>query len=171
MGCRDSLNIFFLDRDPATCATAHVDRHVVKMPLESAQMLSTAYRATWRSVSPSPLVYKTTHLNHPCSVWARESTQHYSWLCLLGLALCNEFAFRYDHEHKAKGTILWLQEHSPNIADAGWIDPPKCFGNFSTDTQDAVEAYREYYVATKEFDKNGKLMATWKNREKPEWWR
>ena len=38
------MNIFVLDKDPHIAAQMHCDRHVPKMIVESAQMLSTAHR-------------------------------------------------------------------------------------------------------------------------------
>lgn len=61
------MNIFYLDKDPKLCAQYHCDKHVVKMILESAQLLCTAVNeAAGKEVAP----YKSTHVNHPCSIWS-----------------------------------------------------------------------------------------------------
>jgi len=85
------MNIFYLDHNPVLCAQYHCDAHVVKMILESAQLLSTAHRET---DSPyADFCYKSTHKNHPSAIWVRESTDHYSWLFELFKELSNEFVY------------------------------------------------------------------------------
>ena len=74
------MNIFILDLDPQSCAEAHCDKHVVKMILETAQLLSSAL---WITGVEAP--YRLTHKNHPCAIWTRESLDNYMWLCQLGL--------------------------------------------------------------------------------------
>lgn len=73
------MNVFALDLSPKTAARYHCDAHVVKMILETTQMLSTAH---WMRGTRGP--YRPTHANHPCSVWVRESTANYKWLHELG---------------------------------------------------------------------------------------
>jgi hypothetical protein len=38
------MNIFYLDPNPKICAEMHVDKHVCKMVIEYAQLLSTTHR-------------------------------------------------------------------------------------------------------------------------------
>jgi hypothetical protein len=77
------MNIFYLDKSPYTCARYHCDKHVVKMILETAQLLCGAHWATGGTAQ-----YKPTHLNHPCAIWVRKSLSNYKWLCELGFNLC-----------------------------------------------------------------------------------
>ena len=77
------MNIFYLANNVDDCAKYHMDKHVVKMPLETAQLLCTVH---WVCGGEAP--YKKTHLNHPSSIWARYSIENYRWLCKLGKALC-----------------------------------------------------------------------------------
>ena len=94
------MNIFYVYPDPADAAICLPDKLVVKMPLESAQMLSTAHRVLngddWCDFNG---IYKTAHINHPCSIWARESLQNYTWLYYHFYALCQEYTNRYDRQH------------------------------------------------------------------------
>ena len=146
------MNIFVLDNDPTVAAKLHLDKHVVKMPLETAQMLS--------SISGGP--YKITHKNHPCTVWARQSKANYNWLVQLGFALCNEYSFRYSKRHKCRDIIEQLK-HAPKCVPDGDRTP---FAQAMPDDckrDNAVEAYKEYYR------KHKKHIATWKNRDVPEW--
>ena len=76
------MNIFFLRKDPRQAAIDQCDKHAVKMPLESAQMLCTAYRR-WCDPLPKKLetqLYKKAYINHPMTIWAGDSTHHYAWL-------------------------------------------------------------------------------------------
>ena len=86
------MNIFVLDENIEKCAEYHVDSHVIKMILESAQMLSTAVRSTGVDAG-----YKSTHENHPCNKWVRESLQNWLWLKDLAYALQDEWHYRYNH--------------------------------------------------------------------------
>ena len=83
------MNIFFLDEDPTMSAQYHVDKHVVKMILETAQLLCGVHHATAPDNTYVP--YKLSHKNHPCSIWARTSLSNYLYLCELGLELCKEY--------------------------------------------------------------------------------
>ena len=92
------MNIFYLSNDPAECARFHNDRHVIKMILETSQLLSTAHRvldgtlSVGRSASGrkktsyvlmdqrEPVLYSATHINHPSAIWVRQSYANYVWL-------------------------------------------------------------------------------------------
>ena len=92
------MNIFILDQDPVKSAQFQCNKHVVKMCLETAQLLC--------SVFPSGLApYKRTHYNHPCAKWARDSWCNYMWLISHGHALCNEYEYRYNKIHKCQEII------------------------------------------------------------------
>ena len=83
------MNIFVLDKDIKKCAQYHCDRHVIKMILESSQMLSTACRMN--GVHDG---YKATHISHPCSIWVRESLDNWFWLRDLVTELNEEYKYR-----------------------------------------------------------------------------
>jgi hypothetical protein len=142
-----AMNIFFLSLDPEEAARLHCDKHVVKMILETAQLLYTAH---WVYESPLPeTAYKKTHPNHPSSRWIRESLANYNWLCRLGLALCAEFTHRYGHTHKTQAHLEWLSTHTPvTLVDIGWTLPRLAMPDEYKHT-DPVMAYRMYYVGTK----------------------
>lgn len=141
------MNIFFLSLDPDEAARLHCDKHVVKMILETAQLLYTAH---WVYGSTLPEdAYRKTHPNHPSARWVRESLVNYTWLCRLGMALCAEYSFRYDKEHKTQRHLLWLSEHSPlDLIDVGWTLPRLAMPDEFKDI-DPVIAYRNYYVGAK----------------------
>ncbi|MBN2080871.1 hypothetical protein JW859_01565 [bacterium] len=104
------MNIFVLHTDPVRAARYHCDRHVVKMTLETAQLLSTALAvenpAQAAQLQATGLIYKPTHQNHPCSRWAAESLANFRWLARLGLALADEYSYRYSGRvHKSSAVI------------------------------------------------------------------
>jgi hypothetical protein len=137
------MNIFFLDFDARRAAEAHCDKHVVKMILETAQLLYSAHWLTDESQVPLN-AYRKTHGNHPCAIWTRESLSNYIWLCELGLALCAEFTFRYGGVHKTQAHLEWLAAHPPALPEHGITEirlamPPEY------KRPNPVEAYRTFY--------------------------
>lgn len=141
------MNIFFLSFDPRIAAEHHCDKHVVKMILESAQLL---YCSHW-VVDPSRLpatAYKKTHPNHPCGIWVRESGANYRWLCELGLALCDEFTFRYGKVHKTRAHLEWLSAHPPGLPEVGVTLIRQAMPE-EYKRPNPVEAYRTYYRENK----------------------
>jgi len=104
------VNIFVLHTDPVRAARYHCDRHVVKMTLETAQLLSTALALENPDqavqLQAAGLIYRPTHRNHPCAQWAAESLANYRWLARLGLALAEEYSYRYQGRvHKSAAVI------------------------------------------------------------------
>ena len=99
------MNIFYLHSDPVTCAEWHCDKHVVKMILEYAQLLSTAHHEV--DGTPSINCYKSTHRNHPSAIWARTNRKNYRWLWRLLDATATEYTHRYGKVHatKLKGIV------------------------------------------------------------------
>jgi hypothetical protein len=162
------MNIFFLDDDIKKCAQYHCDKHVVKMILETAQLLCgvhhvTAHDTAHDTPQVAPQVpYKLSHKNHPCAIWSRESLTNYLVLCELGLELCYEYTYRYGRRHKSQEVIEWCVTNKPNICDKGYTEPPKAMPDeYKVDS--VVESYRNYYRGAKV------SFAVWKNREKPFW--
>lgn len=152
------MNIFALSLKVKKCALYHCDKHIVKMILESAQMLCTVL---WLTGVEAP--YKPAHKKHPCTLWAKESLSNWRWLRDLTEALNEEFKYRYnrDENHKSWDVVASLQE--PNIPDLGLTkfalampEEYKC--------EDPVLSYRNYYVGAKH------RFATWKKRPVPEWY-
>mgnify|MGYP001191264200 CR=1 FL=1 len=87
------MNIFYLSSCPEKAAQYQYNKHVVKMILESAQLLCTAHNLLDGSDADVP--YKSTHKNHPSAVWARQSSANYSWLYFHMLALGEEYTKHY----------------------------------------------------------------------------
>ena len=149
------MNIFYLHTEPKLCAQYHVDKHVAKMILETAQLLSTAH---WLTGGEGP--YRMTHKNHPSTIWTRSNTSNYKWLCKLGMELCKEYTHRYDKIHKTQKHLEWLSSNIPNIPDGEFTPPTLAMPDvFMCD--DNLLAYRKYYTYGK------KHLHSWKKREQP----
>jgi Pyrimidine dimer DNA glycosylase len=142
------MNIFFLDPNPRIAAEYHCDKHVVKMILESAQLL---YCAHW-VLNPTDLpenAYKKAHMNHPCSIWVRESIENYIWLCELAIELCKEYTFRYQKIHKTQQHIEWLKSNPPlNIPDGLMTQIRLAMPN-EYKYKNPIKSYREFYRESK----------------------
>lgn len=157
------MNIFILDTDPVQAAQWQCDKHVVKMILESTQLLSTAH---WICGSKGP--YKPTHVHHPCTKWVADSRENYLWLAKHAHALLAEYKARYGRDHACKPKIIWLSINIPsNIPEKG-LQPFAIAMNMQQYGScvvpgDPVTSYRNYYKAAKA------SIATWK-RNKPPWW-
>lgn len=151
------MNIFYLDSNIETCARYHCDKHVIKMILESAQILCTVL---WLHDIPAP--YRPTHRSHPCVLWANESLSNWLWLKELAQALNKEYQYRFQHQnnHKSYDVILTLE--TPPLADLGITKRPQVMPpEFEQD--DPVQAYRAYYRDRK------RPIAHWTKRKMPEW--
>jgi hypothetical protein len=133
------MNIFILHTDPAKCVRQYADKHVVKMVLETAQLLCSQHE-------PGYAPYKRTHYNHPCSRWARASTANYDWLCELGLAMCEEYTRRYGRQHASQEVIEWCEECVPDAVPLGPRTPFVLAMPDEFKCSDPVEAYQRYYA-------------------------
>ena len=149
------MNIFVLDLDPVIAAQSLVDRHVVKMCLETAQLLCSVY-------VPNSAPYKVTHYNHPCNIWARKSLSNYNWLIAHGLAIADEYTFRYNKDHASKKVIEWCDKHKGYLNDIGLTDFAQAVPE-KYKCSDPVKAYRDYYCEGK------KHLLKYTKREKPTW--
>lgn len=148
------MNIFYVDHDPVIAAQSLCDKHVVKMVLETAQLLCLAMPA---EISP----YRHTHKNHPCAKWVVESTSNWNWLCTHGLALAKEYTYRYGREHKSEAVIRRTAYYLESGRTPFTI-PPQCMPD-EYKVRDTVQAYRKYY-------REGKRgLLTYTRREPPSW--
>lgn len=156
------MNIFVLDKNPAAAAQMQCDRHVVKMVLESAQMLCTAVNALGGEAR-----YKTAHVNHPCSIWARETSGNFFWLYDHGMALAEEYTHRYGKVHRSEEVIrdcMYQWEAGLPLYDLTRTPHPLCMPEVYK-TEDPVQSYRTFYLQDKV------RFAQWnKTRSAPQWW-
>jgi hypothetical protein len=155
------MNIFVLDENPQIAAQMHNDKHVVKMILETAQLLCGVH---WVTDSQHLIPYKLSHKNHPCSIWVRECIENYIWLCDLGLSLCEEYTYRYGKRHKSQDIIEWALVNKPELKENGDITPFALAMPDECKKTSAVDSYRLYYITHKS------NISSWKNRNKPYWY-
>ena len=121
------MNIFYLHTDPSACAAAQCDKHVVKMVLETAQLLCTAHRIIdGDDIADAKNLYKATHRNHPSAVWVRSSQAAYEWTAAHFCALLSEYAARYSKRHACSKLLLALLTPPSGIADEPFTAPPQC---------------------------------------------
>jgi hypothetical protein len=142
------MNIFVLSINPKEAAEYHCDKHVVKMILETAQLL---YCSHWMLAPDTlpPVAYKKTHPNHPCSIWIRESIENYQWLSELGIALCNEYTYRYGKRHKTQYHVEWLSANNPPLPTVPRTQFRMAMPN-EFKCEDPILAYHAYYLGAKE---------------------
>lgn len=149
-----NMNIFFLHLDPQTCAQYHLDAHVIKMILETCQLLCSAIIHTGQQAP-----YKLTHYNHPSAIWTRQSKSNWLWLYNLGLELCKEYSYRYNRTHKCEPVLRSLK--CPPLDDIGFTTPPQAMPMVYQEKDDFIQAYRNYYLV-------GKIhLHAWKKRSVP----
>lgn len=151
------MNIFACDYDPVQAAIWLPDKLVVKMPLESAQILCTAI---WLSGGTAP--YKPTHVKHPCVLWTGKALGNWQWLVEHGLALCDEFTHRYGKLHGSRIVLEAVRELGPTKGklQSFVMAMPDQYKH-----SDPVIAYRHFLVAEKT------RYASWKDEtRKPPWW-
>jgi len=169
------MQIFLLNLNPRKAAQALCDKHCVKMPTETAQILSTVWKLS------NPILYQQFYMNgmlyrpvrnykHPVISWVMQSRQNY-WYCVWLLAeLCQEYTFRYKKVHSCSRFIDIYADKmpDPSLPDVGFVPMTKKFQAIPEDLkrEDAVEAYRAYYLQDK------KRFAVWnKGRNPPKWWK
>ena len=164
------------------CAEMHNDKHVVKMILEYAQLLSTAHRVldgtivvglseTGRKQSRyilpdnrESLLYIATHLNHPSAVWVRQSDKNYSWLFEMFESLLEEYTYRYGKKHACEKLVWALEVRPNNIPRGNFTEPTPAMPDDVKIPGDSIKSYRNYYINNKTH------LANWKKRTTPEWY-
>ena len=180
------MNLFWLDEDPFKSIEYHCDKHIVKMPTEYKQMLSTAHRVLdgemyidrtksgarikrWKHPDRKMNrdLYLAGHVNHPTNIWLRECTENYMLMFTYYKLICEEYTYRYGKEHGAKENWWIFREPPKNMPSLGKTTPvPQAMKQFPECMvkDDSVQAYRNFYVVAK------KSFATWKERGRPSWY-
>jgi hypothetical protein len=151
------MNIFYFDEQIEVCARNHCDAYVVKMILESAQILCTVL---WLNDISAP--YRPTHRNHPSVAWANRSLANWNWLKQLAGALNEEYKYRFNHTRNHKSYDVILSLPTPPIADIG-VTPIVQVMPEEYQQENPVEAYRQYFKARKSH------LARWTKRDIPHW--
>jgi hypothetical protein len=180
------MNIFILDESPVLSAQLQCDKHIVKMLLESAQMLSTAHRMLDGVESKRPsksgkrmvpyythsdgylegALYKAVHFHHPCTVWTMETSGNYDWHYTHFVALCDEYKYRYGKKHLTDTKLGQTLCVSPTNIPAGPLtkQPLAMKANPECMSDDVVQSYRAFYQT-----KQARFNMVWTKRPVPEW--
>lgn len=177
------MNIFVLDDNPVIAAQLQCDKHVVKMIVESAQMLSTAHRMLdgvqvrnakgqlmkkWSLTDGrEDILYKSVHTAHPCTVWTMQSDMNYNWHYAHFIALCDEYTYRYGKVHATDKLLREQLSVMPKNIKYRAMTPfalamkanPECMY-----TGDVVRSYRAYYQT-----KQDRFSMVWTKRSIPDW--
>ena len=182
------MNIFVLDENPHIAAEMHCDKHALKMIIEHAQMMASAYYSTlgisrkkeipdrqievnslflgWprKNEDGSDWPYGITHVNHPCTIWTRESIENFNWLWECNNHLCDVFQQRWGKEHSIKAIMQWMKQNPPNLPSSE-LTPfaqafPDCYQEFGP-----IEGYRKYYAM-----KTTYMSLKWDYSPQPYWW-
>jgi len=161
------MNRFLIDHHPDTIAQSLCDQHIVKMPLEEAQMLCTSVWHHAPDYAEACELYKPVHQKHPCTLWAMETRANYVFAFKLYDAMLREYNWRYDKIHGASKHwgSLWNARHL--ISEGALTPHPQCFSGhdeLKTDEKYPIMAYRAFYAVDKL-----KFARYSKGREMPVW--
>lgn len=184
------MNIFVLDQNPGKAAEYHCNKHVVKMILEAGQMLCTTHWMSWlehygktradfklmRDVkqflkdnvpAQKQPPWGITHVNHPCTIWTRQSLQNYNWHLELMGQLLFQYTKRYEKTHKSVSVYKWLFNNLPlNFPQNTQTPFPICMKDEYKISEDVVECYKNYYI------KDKVRFAKWEPRATtPKWYK
>ena len=177
------MNIFYLDSDPQTCAEMHISKHVVKMIIEYAQLMSTAHRVidgyeeiekryvhgslparyrntkVWRLTDArDTTLYKATHMNHPSAIWCRQSEANYAWLYKMWVNLLEEYTYRYGKIHACSKLLEPLKDAPKNITQKPFTPPTPAMPDDVKVPGDELASYHNYY------NKNKRGFASWQGK-------
>ncbi|MEK6265451.1 MAG: hypothetical protein N2B06_11915 [Clostridium sp.] len=145
------MNIFYLDSDPVKASQVQYNNHVVKMILESAQMLCTAHH---HYDNGHNVPYKKAHYNHPSTIWCRQNASQYMWLYDHMIALGKEYTKRYKKTHLTITKCAEvLKQLPPTIPETIFTEPPQCMPDQYKVIGDSLSAYWNYYEQEKQLIK------------------
>ena len=175
------MNIFYLDPSPKVCAQMHLDKHVVKMIIEYAQLMSTAHRILdgelyidktangrsikrWRHPEWDSTLMKASHINHPSAIWARSNKENYMWLFAMWHHLLDEYTFRYGKQHACSRLIHELGFAPNKIPNGNFYEPTPAMPDDCKIPNNSIASYHKYYIERKNH------FAKWTKREVPNWY-
>ena len=189
------MNIFYLHKNPERCAQMHIDKHVVKIPLEVAQMACTnavilkfvhpvdytgkpldreglddlkEYRKVVKEIPQDEreVPYLPCHPNHPCTIWMRTSSENFLWAFDYAMGLEKEYTHRYGKPSlKACDVLRQIFSEIVTYLPRKGFTIPALAMPDQYKCDDPVMSYRNYYLG----EKAG--IATWKGRSAPDWWK
>jgi hypothetical protein len=157
------MNLFFLDDNPLLAARMHSDKHVGKMLVETAQMLSTGLRLAGHDIG-----YRVAYRNHPMTIWVRSGAENFAWAYALARGLAEEFEYRFGRRHKTAdqlGAMLTGADWRASFGTAPLMPVPLCMPAEYKIASDPVACYRALYRGEKAY------FAKYTRRPAPEFMR
>lgn len=160
----------------------HCDKHVVKMVIEYAQLMSTAHRILdgtpyydltkngrkikrWRLDDEREIkLMKASHINHPSNVWTRSNHQNYIWLNQMWFYLLREYTYRYGKTHACARLEEQLYSTPNNIVKGEFYEPTPAMPDDCKIPKNSLASYKKYYIEKKTH------FAKWTKREIPLWY-
>jgi hypothetical protein len=156
------MNIFVSHINPIVSAHNLDDKRVVKMVVESAQILQTALHNNGFN---ELILVRPAWFNHPVVQWAGASRQNYNWLLHHLTSLIELYEEIYGRKHLYHNFPLQFGCTKDFIKDA----PPTEFPNCTLYKQhESIDAYQRHLVYKWKF--LDKRKTTWKLREKPDFY-
>jgi len=156
------MNIFVVDENPVAAARQLCNRHIIKMPLETAQILcAVLYRH-----GKEDTIYKPTHAKHPSVLWAGDTRNNFVWLAQHGMELCREYTRRYGKTHKCQAVIESCIAEM-DIVPKGSRTPFVQVMGETYQHKNPVVAYRRYIAFGKQYMNKGQ-GPQWKS-DPPNW--
>lgn len=176
------MNIFYTDKSPVICAKNLMNRHCIKMPTESAQILSSCHRildgsvyidkSSKRSIkrwklddNRENILYKASHISHPSVIWTKINDSNYFWHFDFFIAMLNEYQYRYNKVHACSKLIPYLKHLPNNMSIGDFTEPTPAMPKECIIHNDSIASYRNYYITHK------RHLAEWKSRDKPYWYK
>lgn len=163
------MNLFILSDNKELSAIYHTDKHIVKMPTETAQMLSFAYHlpTLWNKDKPDFIMaFSKTHNLHPCSIWMQKSLSNWNYTAEFGLELYKEYQHRFnkpDKHQRARKIFEFALSNPPQIADIGLTKFAEAMPEESKIHPCPILNYRNYYRVWKNH------IFKWSKRDTPDW--
>jgi len=163
------MNRFLISYTPEWIARELCDKHIVKMPLEEAQMLCTVIRRYDPDHADRHDLYKSVHEKHPCTLWAGESRANYNYAFRLWNHMCLEYTYRYGRRHASERFINALRDGIMCVPEGDLTAHPECFSehtDLKTGEFYPMDSYRKFYMT-----KQRRFSMKWTNRPVPSWFR
>jgi len=161
------MNRFLINYSPELCARDMCDKHVVKMPLEEAQMLCTTVRLHAPEYAEEAGLYRAVHQKHPCTIWAGQSRANYLYSLDMFREMCREYTHRYGKVHASWRLYDALVDAAQYVPDGNITPHPECFSEH-TDLKSGkpwpIQSYRKFYMT-----KQKRFKMVWTRRDMPEW--
>jgi len=161
------MNRFLINYTPEMCARDMCDKHVVKMPLEEAQMLCTTVRLHAPEYAEEAGLYRAVHQKHPCTIWAGMTSSNFRYSLEMFRQMCREYTHRYGKVHASWRLYDALKDAEKYVPDGYITSHPECFSehtNLKSGVNWPIQSYRKFYVT-----KQKRFKMVWTRRDKPEW--